>query len=475
MKRNPVFFYITLLLMLTSTIVGAMALEEEKVYFNDVGYTLGSKDFDVKISEMSFFDRVLYSLRNIQAMTVISGATCSINPDKEVRDWQPDVGQTQFCYANVVHEGVALQMFISETDGVPTWNYQGEQQIAKGEEKCFNVRTENKYTWTLYYCDSLSERTCSDTDGGKDYDDKGTVTFTLDGNSNSETDFCYETNKLSEIYCDSDNSMASISKTCDYKCLDGECVDEPADEVTTTTTTTTATTSAIPIDILEVITDKAEYKVGERVIIVGSAYINEDVEAGIIETSLFLPLYTTFNPLSIVETESERDIGVCVDDMTTGVKFKANKGDTVVFTLNLVAGIEGTYTTKIVSATACGEDYVDSKSINFKIVETDESVVYTDVDTIYEDVEEYKADTIAYVNEENNVDFEDEPVTPIEDNEKVNLLDYLGGDETGLNDIEKNNDVITQERQKTNYSALAFIGAILLIGAAGVYRWRKRK
>jgi hypothetical protein len=100
-------------------------------------------------------------------------------------------------------------------------------------------------TVTEYYCDAAEvkskeidcssgkqcvdgacvEAACSDTDGGSDQYQKGTVTK----GELTETDECYGTTKVTEYYCD-DKAIKSSLITCGsgYECENGACVELPA-------------------------------------------------------------------------------------------------------------------------------------------------------------------------------------------------------------------------------------------------------
>jgi len=64
--------------------------------------------------------------------------------------------------------------------------------------------------------------TCSDTDGGKTYNTKGTASNSAGG---SGTDTCSGTSVLTEYYCNPDGTYASIDHNCGsgYECSNGAC------------------------------------------------------------------------------------------------------------------------------------------------------------------------------------------------------------------------------------------------------------
>jgi len=67
---------------------------------------------------------------------------------------------------------------------------------------------------------------CSDTDGGQDIYEAGTVTE----DSLPYTDYCYDINTVWEYYCMGDSAQV-VQKECptDYECVSGECVYSPAE------------------------------------------------------------------------------------------------------------------------------------------------------------------------------------------------------------------------------------------------------
>ncbi|RLG10671.1 hypothetical protein DRN73_07230 [Candidatus Pacearchaeota archaeon] len=61
---------------------------------------------------------------------------------------------------------------------------------------------------------------CSDTDGGINYYEKGTAT----SSTASVTDFCLTNKTLQEVYCDSNNYVNSVQYTCPVNCSQGACI-----------------------------------------------------------------------------------------------------------------------------------------------------------------------------------------------------------------------------------------------------------
>ena len=74
------------------------------------------------------------------------------------------------------------------------------------------------------------EITCSETDGGRDYDTRGVTTGTRFGSPQTVwTDNCPTSVILSEYYC-SENMVEAVSYTCSNGCKDGACLPESAGE-----------------------------------------------------------------------------------------------------------------------------------------------------------------------------------------------------------------------------------------------------
>ena len=64
--------------------------------------------------------------------------------------------------------------------------------------------------------------TCTDTDGGINYETKGTMTF----GDKSYTDFCNTRGLLNELYCASGSGYSSTEYNCPGVCSDGKCIQE---------------------------------------------------------------------------------------------------------------------------------------------------------------------------------------------------------------------------------------------------------
>jgi len=95
---------------------------------------------------------------------------------------------------------------------------------------------------------------CTDTDGGKDYFTKGTLTTSY---GDTYTDFCSDPNIVSEYYCPAGASFASDGYICPGLCLDGACLPVPTATVTPATAeptkkllpTPTSTTTPTPTNV----------------------------------------------------------------------------------------------------------------------------------------------------------------------------------------------------------------------------------
>ena len=160
-----------------------------------------------------------------QPLTVIDGATCSLYPD---RSDKYTAKTTRFCHTENDHIGTAFKLFRIISENPYNVEYLGDRKVLKGEKQCFNTVIGERYYWTLYYCDDIDlTRACSDSDD-LDYYTKGSVTFSTNPyDVQSFEDSCTYGEKLSELYCDSDNSVETRRYTCPYKCEDGRCIAEP--------------------------------------------------------------------------------------------------------------------------------------------------------------------------------------------------------------------------------------------------------
>ena len=165
MKKILSVIILSMMLMSMVAVVSA-----EEVTLTDKDFELGDSDFNQNIEEMSWWSKLKFYFSGGQAFTVIGGATCETNPapDGSIDIHADSIGLLtgEYCYQNNDHTGVAFQMFKVTSSG---WNFMGEKQLTKGQTGCFQVEFGTAYHADLYYCDSTLERTCSDTDGGRDY------------------------------------------------------------------------------------------------------------------------------------------------------------------------------------------------------------------------------------------------------------------------------------------------------------------
>ena len=70
------------------------------------------------------------------------------------------------------------------------------------------------------------EPVCNDSDGGRDYDERGTTTRTMGDETETHTDTCLG-NSVREYYCQASSSIGSVLHTCAYGCTAGVCNEEP--------------------------------------------------------------------------------------------------------------------------------------------------------------------------------------------------------------------------------------------------------
>ncbi|MFW6002062.1 MAG: hypothetical protein ACOCQD_01875 [archaeon] len=220
---------------------------------------------------MNIFSKTkLWFQQNVmRAFTTIGGYLCSTHPD-ETGSYEED-GASYTCPSDL-RGGCALVIY---NDGDPNDFY--EKEMAPGD---YTGLISDGDTYEVYYCnedctctdyesegcgdgpcdddemyktrdcdeheedgemvpcateevcveghEECEEDECTDTDGGKDYYNKGTAT----DDYQSKTDTCGSNNEwLTEYYCD-DGIVDWESKKCDYGCEDGECFSEPQCEGT---------------------------------------------------------------------------------------------------------------------------------------------------------------------------------------------------------------------------------------------------
>lgn len=341
------------LLMLSICALPGYAQEEDMINTDDL--LIGDVDYNVRVAEMSFFDRVQMEL---SAQTVVGGATCSINPDKQ-KDYTPPPSTTRLCRTNDEHIGKTLELFIVTDEG---WDFQGRKKILKGKEGCFDVEQGVKYHYDEYYCDSTTERTCQDTDGGKRTNKKGTVTFSVDGQSTKVTDACADNTRVQEIYCDKDNSVASEVKNCAGQCVNGACVDSSQGG-----SSESSQEEELKITLSDIeVTNGGDLTLNQEYTITGKASIKGTCDGCVIETGQ--GYYGQALSLAPITSSS----GACGDEKTTGIKFDATDRN-IAFQITDIASKEGTYRVKIGAYLGCFKDVgenqkeLDSKTYQLTI------------------------------------------------------------------------------------------------------------
>jgi hypothetical protein len=73
---------------------------------------------------------------------------------------------------------------------------------------------------------SVTEKSCEDSDGGKNYDKQGIVTITEKDLSEDYKEKCLTSNYLREYYCKENNTLGYENHYCgdEYSCEDGRCI-----------------------------------------------------------------------------------------------------------------------------------------------------------------------------------------------------------------------------------------------------------
>jgi len=77
-------------------------------------------------------------------------------------------------------------------------------------------------------CVEGEEHECTDTDGGKSLHTKGTVTYWSGGEEYTETDKCYDSYSVLEVWCTAENTVGFGIMECPDSevCEDGRCTDD---------------------------------------------------------------------------------------------------------------------------------------------------------------------------------------------------------------------------------------------------------
>ena len=65
---------------------------------------------------------------------------------------------------------------------------------------------------------------CTDSDGGKDYFVKGTISYASDLISRTFVDTCVDDSRLAEVFCDENNIVLQEAYTCPNGCENGACL-----------------------------------------------------------------------------------------------------------------------------------------------------------------------------------------------------------------------------------------------------------
>lgn len=155
-------------------------------------------------------------------LTVVGGGLCSDDPDRS--GTFTGYPTAKACRSNFNYRGMVFVLY----QGSP-WQEVDRVQIQQGARGCMDINPGEEYHFETYICDRQVERSCTDSDGGRNYEVKGTVNFEIEGeDTTTAVDQCYGDDMLVERYCDDDNSMASTQRSCD--CEDGTCVFEDDDE-----------------------------------------------------------------------------------------------------------------------------------------------------------------------------------------------------------------------------------------------------
>lgn len=357
MKR---MFSILLFLVLLISTVNAVDLDKEDS-------TLGDPDYH-KVNDMGFFDKLQLALSGGQGLTVVNEAVCSRNPDESYEFTHQDSNDLVVCRENTDHIGEAYQLFEVKDDG--SWNFIGEKKIPEGGVRCFGVEVGQKYHVSVFYCDDLVERTCTDSDGGENYYTSGTVTFDIEGDDKSSEVYLDECDgdTLLERKCDSDNSPSTFSKVCSEGCSNGACIEDTSPDTSPDDTTTTPE-EEVDIDLSNVkVTNDGNLVEGQTYKVSGVAEVIGKCDGCVIETGF--EYYGT--PLTITMESSE---GACRADDTVGVKFTSDN-EYVEYSLYDKATSTGRYKVRVLAYNGCYEDMgdnlklLDSKTFTLNVEES---------------------------------------------------------------------------------------------------------
>lgn len=348
MKHKTMALLLLWLIAISLTVLSASAFQDFTEPSNEV---LGDPDYKVNLDEMSFWQKIRMGFLRGQPFTVVDGATCSLYPDWGADYTPPDSSTLELCHNNDNHIGVVFQLFEVTSSG---WTYIGDRQILENQRGCFDVDYGKNYHYDIYFCDERVTRECIDSDGGINVDTKGTVTFTLGGDSTVVEDRCESSARILERYCDSDDSVVTEARFCD--CLNGACQIEQSDEL------------EIEIDSVSV-SNNGDLTLNQKYDITGRAYINGKCEGCVIESGQGYYGST----LSLLSS----DKGACGDDISVGVKFNA-EDEWVDFTFEDIATQEGSFSLEVAAYNGCyeekGSDFklLDSKKVTINVFEAPE-------------------------------------------------------------------------------------------------------
>lgn len=336
---------------------GVGVVDESKLHKGDFEYGRA-------VEEMSWWAKLMMSFKRGQGLTVVGGASCSRFPDaweqcpggdcESYPNWNGQTDQ-MYCYTNDDHIGVAIQFW--EIDNNGGWNFREERQLVQDQTACEWMDAGEVYRMDYYFCDETASRTCTDSDGGIDPYEKGTVTFRLgDEPAETYTDYCESDILLHEGYCDEDNSV--VSGGIDCWCDNGACEeDDPEDPEDPEEPGELEMT----LDDLEVSPTTVE--VGDPFTISGRAHIEGECDDCIIETGL------QFYGQALALTSSD---GACGDQLTVGVKFDA-EDEWVNFELTDIATRSpDQYRVTVIGASGChqqGGYELDRGTVTLTVVE----------------------------------------------------------------------------------------------------------
>lgn len=344
MNKKQIFSLALLVIFALSILAPALAYDvtDEELIPGDDLLSISKTDLRTKISNILDF----------QAFTVIDGAVCSTEPDFSKRYSTSSLTDTQLCKSNYQYTGIAFQLHEILSDG--RLRLIGEKQIPFSSKGCFTIEPNTPYHMTFYYCDETASRSCSDSDGGKTYATKGTVTYEIEGRSNSYTDKCISSSELQEFYC-VDNSVSSNKRTC--ACQDGRCTDEetfvgPREDEEKIT----VIEKKLSINLYDVSTERSAL-IDEKFVVKGKASINGICNGCVVETGI-----DTLGQALALTSEG----GACGDDKTVGVKITA-ENKVIEFYLVDKSSKAGNFRVPIRAYDRCGGALLDEEFVVINI------------------------------------------------------------------------------------------------------------